>query len=251
VPLLVALRRGRLREARTAGLHSDHKERLSCPTPRLDLTDVRAVVVTACPLLAAHPAAPHPGVHTALLTRLVGIGRVDHRVATTYRAGPLLLAGDAAPVHSPTDGQGMNTGIQDALDLGTTLLQALRQGAPTTALDGYTRRRRPLAQRIVTLTDRATRAATLTSPAARNTALGLASRVPVVQQRLARQLVLPSHGPQCPIEVGGPARRCPARPAGRRVAATDSRTTSPRPDDRSLGQLFAVVVRQLGQGLRV
>ena len=117
--------------------------------------------------------------------------RVHHRVADTYRAGPLLLAGDAAHVHSPAGGQGMNTGVQDAVDLGATLTQVLRQGAPQTALDGYTGRRRPVAQRIVTLTDRATRAATLTSPttrAARNTALRLASRLPVIQRRLARQL---------------------------------------------------------------
>jgi 2-polyprenyl-6-methoxyphenol hydroxylase-like FAD-dependent oxidoreductase len=117
--------------------------------------------------------------------------QVHHRVADTYRAGPLLLAGDAAHVHSPAGGQGMNTGIQDAVDLGATLTQVLRQGAPPTALDGYTRRRRPVAQRIVTLTDRATRAATLTSPtarAARNIALSLASRLPIAQQRLARQL---------------------------------------------------------------
>ncbi len=107
--------------------------------------------------------------------------RVHHRVADTYRAGPLLLAGDAAHVHSPAGGQGMNTGVQDAVDLGATLTQVLRQGAPQTALDGYTGRRRPVAQRIVTLTDRATRAA-------RNTALRLASRLPVIQRRLARQL---------------------------------------------------------------
>jgi len=122
--------------------------------------------------------------------------RVHHRVADTYRAGPLLLAGDAAHVHSPAGGQGMNIGVQDAIDLGATLTQVLRAGEPTTSLDGYTRRRRPVAQRIVTLTDRATRVATLNSPAARrarNTALSLMTRLPVVQRRFARQLAeLPS-----------------------------------------------------------
>lgn len=117
--------------------------------------------------------------------------RVHHRVVDTYRVGPLLLAGDAAHVHSPAGGQGMNTGIQDAVDLGVTLVQVLRDRAPATTLDRYSRRRRTVAQRIVTLTDRATRAAALTSPSARtarDAALTLACRLPPVQQRLARQL---------------------------------------------------------------
>ena len=51
--------------------------------------------------------------------------RVQHRVADRYRAGASLLAGDAAHVHSPAGGQGMNTGIQDAVDLGHTLVEVL------------------------------------------------------------------------------------------------------------------------------
>jgi len=85
----------------------------------------------------------------------------------------------------------MNTGIQDAADLGVTLVQILRDRAAATTLDSYSRRRRPVAQRIVTLTDRATRAATLSSPiacTARDAALTLAGRLPPIQQRLARQL---------------------------------------------------------------
>ena len=122
---------------------------------------------------------------------------VHHRVAGTYRAGAVLLAGDAAHVHSPAGGQGMNTGIHDALDLGTTLADVVHHESPVTALDDYTHRRRPVAARIVTLTDRATRAATLASPparAARDSTLALAGRVPVLEHRLARQLAgLPTH----------------------------------------------------------
>lgn len=125
--------------------------------------------------------------------------RVHHRVADSYRAGPLLLAGDAAHVHSPAGGQGMNIGIQDAVDLGETLTAVLRGGAPDDALNHYQARRRPIALRVVTLTDRATRLATLSSPAARtarNIAIALASRVPVAQHRLARQLAqLPTRDP--------------------------------------------------------
>jgi 2-polyprenyl-6-methoxyphenol hydroxylase-like FAD-dependent oxidoreductase len=84
---------------------------------------------------------------------------VHHRVADAYRSGRVFLAGDAAHVHSPAGGQGMNTGIQDGYALGTALV--------TGGLDGYETRRRPVAQRVVAFTDRMTRIATTRNPAAR------------------------------------------------------------------------------------
>lgn len=54
--------------------------------------------------------------------------QVRHRVAERFRQGPLLLAGDAAHVHSPAGGQGMNTSIQDAVDLGHSLVDVLNNG---------------------------------------------------------------------------------------------------------------------------
>jgi 2-polyprenyl-6-methoxyphenol hydroxylase-like FAD-dependent oxidoreductase len=117
--------------------------------------------------------------------------QVHHRVADDYRRGPLLLAGDAAHVHSPAGGQGMNTGIQDAVDLGHALIDVLNNQRPDRSLDAYQERRRPIAQQIVTLTDRATRVATLTNPAAqiaRNTAITLIGHLPAARRRLALQL---------------------------------------------------------------
>ena len=61
--------------------------------------------------------------------------RIHHRVADSYRAGRLLLAGDAAHVHSPAGGQGMNLGITDAVALADALTEALRTGHDT--LDAY------------------------------------------------------------------------------------------------------------------
>ncbi|NMO91556.1 FAD-dependent monooxygenase [Actinomycetospora sp. TBRC 11914] len=92
--------------------------------------------------------------------------RVHHRLARHYRRGPVLLAGDAAHVHSPAGGQGMNTGIQDAVDLGARLA-AVHDGEDPALLDGYERDRRPVARQVVAVTDRMTRAATLSGVPAR------------------------------------------------------------------------------------
>ena len=94
--------------------------------------------------------------------------RVHHRVADRYRAGRLLLAGDAAHVHSPVGGQGMNIGIQGG--------HALGRAFATGRLDTYEARRRPVAQRVVAFTDRMTRVAITRNPlvrGARNLALPL------------------------------------------------------------------------------
>jgi 2-polyprenyl-6-methoxyphenol hydroxylase-like FAD-dependent oxidoreductase len=115
--------------------------------------------------------------------------RIHHRVADTYRSGRILLAGDAAHVHSPAGGQGMNLGIQDAVALAEALTLVLG-GAPDAVLDDYAAARRPIAQQVITLTDRLTRMATL--PRAlrpiRNAAMGLAGRIPAVRRALAWRL---------------------------------------------------------------
>jgi 2-polyprenyl-6-methoxyphenol hydroxylase-like FAD-dependent oxidoreductase len=115
--------------------------------------------------------------------------RIHHRVADTYRAGRLLLAGDAAHVHSPAGGQGMNLGIQDGVELADALAAVLG-GAPDSVLDEYSAARRPIAQQVVEMTDRLTRLATL--PRAlrpiRNVAIGVAGRIPAIQRALAMQL---------------------------------------------------------------
>jgi 2-polyprenyl-6-methoxyphenol hydroxylase-like FAD-dependent oxidoreductase len=115
--------------------------------------------------------------------------RIHHRVADTYRAGRILLAGDAAHVHSPAGGQGMNLGIQDAVALAEALTLVVG-GAPDAVLDEYAAVRRPIAAQVITLTDRLTRLATL--PRAlrpiRNVVMGLAGRIPAVRSVLARRL---------------------------------------------------------------
>lgn len=80
--------------------------------------------------------------------------RLHHRGVSRYRAGRLLVAGDAAHIHSPVGGQGMNTGIQDAVNLGWKLALVARGEAPAALLDSYDEERRPVGRRLLQVTDR-------------------------------------------------------------------------------------------------
>ena len=71
------------------------------------------------------------------------------RQAATYREGRVLLAGDAAHVHSPVGGQGLNTGVQDAVNLGWKLAQVVKGTSPESLLDTYHAERHPVAARVL------------------------------------------------------------------------------------------------------
>jgi 3-(3-hydroxy-phenyl)propionate hydroxylase len=71
------------------------------------------------------------------------------RQAAAYRAGRVLLAGDAAHVHSPVGGQGLNTGVQDAVNLGWKLAQVIKGTSPESLLDTYHVERHPVAARVL------------------------------------------------------------------------------------------------------
>lgn len=120
--------------------------------------------------------------------------RIHHRVADTYRAGRLLLAGDAAHVHSPAGGQGMNLGITDAVALATALADVLHDGHDghdvKGTLDAYSASQRQKAEQVLTLTGRLTRISTMPRPLRpiRNTAMRLAAHVPAARQQLAWRL---------------------------------------------------------------
>ncbi|KAK6850720.1 hypothetical protein PG987_000354 [Apiospora arundinis] len=79
--------------------------------------------------------------------------KLHHRVSTNYRDGRLFLAGDAAHIHSPAGGQGMNTGIQDSVNLGWKLASVLRGEQPDAFLDSYNEERRPIGLRILGSSD--------------------------------------------------------------------------------------------------
>ncbi|BAJ29757.1 MULTISPECIES: FAD-dependent monooxygenase [Kitasatospora] len=73
----------------------------------------------------------------------------DERQAASYRSGRVFLAGDAAHCHSPAGGQGLNTGLQDAANLGWKLVAAVRGWAPDALLDTYQTERHPVGRAVL------------------------------------------------------------------------------------------------------
>ena len=71
------------------------------------------------------------------------------RQAAAYRMGRVLLAGDAAHIHYPAGGQGLNLGVQDAVNLGWKLAQVVKKTSPESLLDSYERERRPVVTRVL------------------------------------------------------------------------------------------------------
>ena len=78
------------------------------------------------------------------------------RQAASYRAGRVLIAGDAAHIHSPAGGQGLNIGVQDAVNLGWKLAQVVNGTSPASLLDTYQSERHPIAARVLENTMAAT-----------------------------------------------------------------------------------------------
>ncbi|MGC4744982.1 FAD-dependent oxidoreductase [Micromonospora sp. DT201] len=125
--------------------------------------------------------------------------RVHHRIADTFRAGPVLLAGDAGHVHSPAGGQGMNLGICDAVALGTAVADVL-DGGPESLLDDYTARQRPMAEDVLSFAAGLTRLAAV-PPArrpARDVLLRLLGALPPARRKVALRLSGLSHRERTP-----------------------------------------------------
>jgi 2-polyprenyl-6-methoxyphenol hydroxylase-like FAD-dependent oxidoreductase len=111
----------------------------------------------------------------------------DERQVPRYRDGRILLAGDAAHVHSPAGGMGMNTGIQDAANLGWKLAATVQGWAPPGLLDTYHAERHPVGRQVVRGSGALLRLLTL-SPAlvpARNVLGSAATAIPYLARRLA------------------------------------------------------------------
>jgi 2-polyprenyl-6-methoxyphenol hydroxylase-like FAD-dependent oxidoreductase len=113
--------------------------------------------------------------------------RLHHRIVSSYQVGSVFLGGDAAHIHSPVGGQGMNMGIQDAYNLAWKLALVLHGKAVPSLLDSYQVERHRIDSEIVEFTDVATKAATIHNPvfsAIRNTAIRIVSKFSAIQARM-------------------------------------------------------------------
>ena len=116
---------------------------------------------------------------------------INERKVKDYRHGRVFLAGDAAHVHSPAGGQGMNTGMQDAFNLAWKLALVERGAAAESLLDSYSIERSAIGDQVLRSTGRMTRVAMLQNPLLRKLRDGVAGtlgRLPAIQQRLVDQL---------------------------------------------------------------
>ena len=135
---------------------------------------------------------------------------VHHRVAEHFRRGRAFLLGDAAHIHSPVGGQGMNTGIGDAVNLAWKLAAVLNEGAADGLLDTYEPERVGFARRLVATTDRVFTLVTERGPVARLVRTGLVPRLapwllrlPPLRRSLFRTVSqIGIHYRQSPLSVG-------------------------------------------------
>ena len=139
--------------------------------------------------------------------------RSESRQAPSYRSGRILLAGDAAHAHSPAGAQGLNTGLQDAINLGWKLAAEMSGRGPKWLLESYQAERHPVGAAVLALTGRQFRLNTARAPSRRALRWALRHLVvplPPVQARLARDY--------SGISIGYPAAaNCDHPMAGRRL----------------------------------
>jgi 2-polyprenyl-6-methoxyphenol hydroxylase-like FAD-dependent oxidoreductase len=137
--------------------------------------------------------------------------RIHHRQVASLRAGRFFIAGDAAHIHSPFGGQGMNTGLQDAWNLAWKLDLAARGGAREALLDSYTAERRPVIKQVMEGTDLLTKAMATPNKLAqtlRDVLIPAASHLPPFTNAFVNRLsglAIAYHG--SPI-VDGAGKRC-------------------------------------------
>ncbi|HYE45662.1 MAG TPA: FAD-dependent monooxygenase [Caulobacter sp.] len=112
--------------------------------PRVDLTGEATLAQLSEALTVAYGS--DFGLHSPVwLSRFTDAARQ----AETYRRGRVMLAGDAAHIHYPTGGQGLNLGLQDAVNLGWKLAQVVKGTSPEALLDSYHAERHPVAARVL------------------------------------------------------------------------------------------------------
>lgn len=160
-----------------------------------------------------------PGGITLTGTVWTSAFHINERQVDSYRSGRVFLAGDAAHIHSPAGGQGMNTGMQDAVNLAWKLAQvSLGKAAGAATLDSYDAERRPVGAQVIEASGRMTRMATLSNTTLqhlRDVMVHLLLGVPPVERALTGLMSEVSVGyPESPLNgpsLGGakPGPRVP------------------------------------------
>jgi len=132
--------------------------------------------------------------------------RINERKVRDYSRGRVFLAGDAAHIHSPAGGQGMNTGMQDAFNLAWKLALVIEGAAKPSLLDSYSPERSAVGDRVLKNAGRLTEAATLSNPLlqdVRNAVVRFAATFPHFQHKVADQLAEMDIGyPDSPLTAG-------------------------------------------------
>ncbi|MEJ1976588.1 MAG: FAD-dependent monooxygenase [Acetobacteraceae bacterium] len=143
--------------------------------------------------------------------------RINERKVKDYRTGRVFLAGDAAHIHSPAGGQGMNTGMQDAFNLSWKLAMVWHGRAKASLLDSYSPERSAIGEQVLRNATQMTHVAIMRNPVLqelRNLAAGVLGHIPALRQRLVDQLTeMDLHYEDGPLT--GPAHaaaRQPGRP---------------------------------------
>ena len=132
------IRNGEIIYADTGPIKVMVPEETAGATTEPTLDDLRAAIIAVC--------GTDYGLHSPTwLSRFTDMSRQ----AASYRKGRVLLAGDAAHIHAPDGGQGLNTGVQDAVNLGWKLAQVVKGTSPHSLLDTYHAERHPIGARVL------------------------------------------------------------------------------------------------------
>ncbi len=123
--------------------------------------------------------------------RWTSVFRIHRREAARFRKDRVFLLGDAAHIHSPVGGQGMNMGIQDSFNLAWKLSLVLRNGGAPELLDSYEAERKPVDEAVIRQTDRGTRVISLHGSVTRfvrDHLMSLLAQIPAVAEKLGETL---------------------------------------------------------------
>ncbi|HEY5312347.1 MAG TPA: FAD-dependent monooxygenase, partial [Pirellulales bacterium] len=121
----------------------------------------------------------------------LSVFHISSRIVERFRVGRVFLVGDAAHIHSPAGGQGMNTGMQEVFNIAWKLAMRLRGQAPDALLDSYDAERRPHAQSLLLTTHRATQVMMSTSSAAswlKQSVLAVAGTFDLLPEKIVGQI---------------------------------------------------------------